>query len=147
MRRIMMILATFMLIAGGSLFAAPQAQASQYTIGTRALIWAEYHAAGCWYSYGGESCSPGYDCSGLVQAAFAHVGVRIPRTTYEMLASPMLYRVSGPSRGVLAFFGTGHVEFVTVWPNTSFGAHDWGTRVGYAHWSPWWHPTLYMKVR
>jgi hypothetical protein len=40
--------------------------------GNAALNWAEGHATGCWYSYGGSSCSPGYDCSGLVMAAFGH---------------------------------------------------------------------------
>ena len=42
--------------------------------GNAALNWAERHAAGCWYSYGGSSCSRGYDCSGLVMEAFGHGG-------------------------------------------------------------------------
>ena len=38
----------------------------------------------------------------------------MPRTTYGMLASSHLYRVYSPRRGDLAFYGSGHVEFVTA---------------------------------
>jgi peptidoglycan DL-endopeptidase CwlO len=39
---------------------------------------------GCPYVYGATGpCQQGYDCSGLVQAAWASAGVSIPRTTYE----------------------------------------------------------------
>lgn len=34
------------------------------------------------YQYGGEG-NPSYDCSGLVQAAYASAGIYVPRTTYD----------------------------------------------------------------
>jgi len=74
------------LIAPGAAAAAAAAPAAQASVsssaaassyggswaGNAALNWAEGHAAGCWYSYGGTSCSPGYDCSGLVMEALGH---------------------------------------------------------------------------
>src|SRR6516225_4434398 len=51
--------------------------------GNAALNWAERHATGCWYSYGGSSCSQGYDCSGLVMEAFGHgAAIWLPHSTY-----------------------------------------------------------------
>jgi len=111
--------------AAAAVAAAPAAQASVsrsavtggYSgsrAGNAALNWAERHATGCWYSYGGSSCAQGYDCSGLVMEAFGH--------------------------------GAGHVEINTVWYHQTFGAHDWGERVGWATWGPWWHPTAAYRV-
>ena len=43
-----------------------------------------------------------------------HAGILLPRTTYEMLDSPLLVQISRSQakRGDLAFFGPGHVEMV-----------------------------------
>jgi cell wall-associated NlpC family hydrolase len=117
--------------------------------GNAALNWAERHAAGCWYSYGGSSCSRGYDCSGLVMEAFGHgAGIWLPHSTYAMLSSPHLHRIplSQARRGDLMFYGSGHVEIDTVWYHQTFGAHDWGQRVGWARWGPWWYPTAAYRV-
>jgi cell wall-associated NlpC family hydrolase len=117
--------------------------------GNAALNWAERHAAGCWYYYGGTGCTPGYDCSGLVMEAFGHgAGIWLPRSTYAMLASPRLHRIplSQARRGDLMFYGSGHVEINTVWYHQTFGAHDWGQRVGWIAWGPWWHPTAAYRV-
>jgi peptidoglycan DL-endopeptidase CwlO len=47
-----------------------------------------YAQLGCPYVYGGTGpCNLGYDCSGLMQAAWAAAGVAIPRDTYEDWAS------------------------------------------------------------
>jgi cell wall-associated NlpC family hydrolase len=139
--------------------AAPAAQASVSRpaassssgsrAGNAALNWAERHATGCWYSYGGSSCSPGYDCSGLVMEAFGHgAGIWLPHSTYAMLASPRLHRIplSQARRGDLMFYGSGHVEINTVWHHQTFGAHDWGRRVGWTTWGPWWYPTAAYRV-
>ena len=135
--------------AGAVAAAAPAAQASvsHSTVistvisgyggsraGNEALNWAERHATGCWYSYGGTSCSPGYDCSGLVMEAFGHgAGIWLPHSTYAMLQSPRLHWIplSQARRGDLMFYGSGHVEINTIWYHTTFGAHDWGQRVGW----------------
>ena len=146
--------------AAAAAAAAPAAQASvsHSTIisghggsraGNAALNWAERHATGCWYSYGGTSCSPGYDCSGLVMEAFGHgAGIWLPRTTYGMLGSPRLHWIplSQARRGDLMFYGSGHVEINTIWYHATFGAHDWGQRVGWITWGPWWQPTAAYRV-
>lgn len=123
--------------------------AATESIGGRILDEAETRA-GDWYAYGGAGPSV-FDCSGLVYWASHRLGVNMPRTTYEMLSegvsSGLLYRVSTPRRGDLAFYGTGHVEFVTVWYHTTFGAQDSGTRVGWHEWNAYWHPTMYYRIR
>src|SRR5580704_1610635 len=114
--------------AAAAAAAAPAAQASASRsavtsgyggsrAGNAALNWAERHAAGCWYSYGGSSCSRGYDCSGLVMQAFGHgAGIWLPRSTYAMLGRRHLHRIplSQARRGDLMFYGSGHVEIDTV---------------------------------
>ena len=112
--------------------------------GNAALDWAEARAAGCWYAYGGTSCAQGYDCSGLVMEAFGDgAGIWLPRTTYAMLGSPHLHWIpaSRARRGDLAFYGSGHVEILTRWYRMTFGAHDWGSRVGWI--TEWMQPTYY----
>jgi cell wall-associated NlpC family hydrolase len=139
--------------------AAPAAQASvsHSTVnryggsraGNAALNWAERHATGCWYTYGGTSCSQGYDCSGLVMEAFGHgAGIWLPHSTYLMLGNRHLHWIplSQARRGDLMFYGSGHVEINTIWYHTTFGAHDWGQRVGWITWGPWWHPTAAYRV-
>ena len=112
-----------------------------------ALNWAETQV-GAWYRYGGTGPYwSGYDCSGLVYAAYRHVGISLPRTTYEMLGSAHLRRTYSPQRGDLAFYGSGHVEIVTGWGSwVTFGAEEPGTQVGWHRASAWWHPTMYFHV-
>ena len=146
--------------AATAVAAAPAAQASMshsavtsgYSgsrAGNAALNWAEQHATGCWYSYGGSSCSRGYDCSGLVMEAFGHgAGIWLPHSTYAMLGDRHLHWIplSQARRGDLMFYGSGHVEINTAWYHQTFGAHDWGERVGWISWGPWWHPTAAYRV-
>lgn len=120
------------------------------------LNWATSNANGCWYVWGGTGpCSAGYDCSGLVQAAVLHgAGVMLPRTTYEMLSSPLLQQVSQSSAqpGDLAFYGSGHVELFVRWApggGVTFGASEPGQRSTFHtfQWSWGWAPTGYYQVR
>jgi cell wall-associated NlpC family hydrolase len=99
------------------------------------------------YIWGGIGPA-GFDCSGLVYAAYQSRGIILPRTTYGMLGSWRLIRIrkSQAKRGDLAFFGSGHVELYG-WGNWTFGAEDSGTRIGYHLMSGYWHPTMYFKVR
>ena len=39
------------------------------------------------YVWGGTSLTNGADCSGFVQSVYAHFGVSLPRTTYDMVNS------------------------------------------------------------
>lgn len=109
----------------------------------RAYWWAQKQA-GHPYVWGGTG--PGFDCSGLVMMAWRHAGVDLPRTTTEMLASPLLVRVWHPRMGDLAFYGTGHVELFRKWGWT-FGAHDAGSVVGLIHYGWGWVPTAFYRVR
>jgi len=66
---------------------------------------------GCPYVFGGTGpCSSGYDCSGLVQAAWAYAGVSIPRDTYGQWAALPHIPLSQLQPGDLIFFnGESHV--------------------------------------
>jgi cell wall-associated NlpC family hydrolase len=112
-----------------------------------AFYWAR-HQAGKPYEWGGTGPS-GYDCSGLVWAAYRHEGIKLPRTTYQMLASSILVWIpaSKVRPGDLAFYGSGHVEMVDRRPRSTFGALEPGTVVWWHQVNQWWHPTAYYRVR
>ena len=97
------------------------------------------------YQWGGTG-PDAFDCSGLVMMAYRHAGVYLPRTTTGMLASRLLVRVWHPRMGDLAFYGPWHVELFRRWGST-FGAHDAGSLVGLIHYSRWWRPTAFYRVR
>lgn len=99
------------------------------------------------YIWGGTG-PHGFDCSGLVYSSYRHHGVKLPRTTGEMLGNWHLKRISKRQarRGDLAFFGTGHVELYDH-GNWTFGAARPGTRIGYHRMNAYWHPTMYFRVR
>jgi len=112
-----------------------------------ALNWAETQR-GHWYCWGGAG--PCFDCSGLVMWAFAHVGIALPHNTVAMVRSGKLVRTWSPRRGDLAFWGPigapYHVEFVTIWYRTTFGALHSGTRIGWHRWGPGWAPSAFYRV-
>lgn len=110
----------------------------------RAYYWA-LSQKGKPYEWGGTG-PWGYDCSGLVMMAYRHAGIHLPRTTYGMLASPLLVRVTHPHKGDLAFYGSGHVELFKKWGYT-YGAHDFGTPVSLVHYGWGWQPTEFFRVR
>jgi cell wall-associated NlpC family hydrolase len=115
------------------------------TIGQKILDKAETKR-GYWYVYG--DAGPSYfDCSGLVYWASHQLGVNLPRTTYEQMDSSLVYRVYTPQRGDLAFFGSGHVEFVTSYYHQTFGAQQSGTRLGWHPWGGSYQPTAYYRIR
>jgi hypothetical protein len=115
----------------------------------QAYRWAESQA-GTPYAWGGEG-HRGYDCSGLVQAAYTHAGIRLPRTTGEMLGDRKLERESLPRQGDLVFFGSGHVELDDS-RGWSFGAesgngHPHAGASWYRWWPGNWWPTAFYRVR
>ncbi|MEX0269886.1 C40 family peptidase [Leptolyngbyaceae cyanobacterium UHCC 1019] len=57
------------------------------------------------YLWGG-TVAPNYDCSGLIQAAFASVGVWLPRDAYQQEAFTQAIAISELQPGDLIFFGT-----------------------------------------
>jgi cell wall-associated NlpC family hydrolase len=99
------------------------------------------------YIWGGTG-PYGFDCSGLVYAAYRAAGIILPRTTYEMLTSWRLVRIpkSEAREGDLAFFGTGHVE-IYDYGQWTLGAQHTGTVVGLHRMNAYWHPTMYFRIR
>lgn len=145
-RVIIILLLAFLVAAFFAIVQSPaRADASARSTGYVALKWAE-GKAGCWYTYGGTSCAQGFDCSGLVEQAFAHAGYSLPRTTEEMQSSGRIYRIPWADRrqGDLLLWGSPayHVELVTL--HGSFGAQQSGTRVG---WHRLWGSPTVWRIR
>ena len=145
MRRTAGAVAALLIMLPVFLLGARPASAS-VSLAQRAAVvnWA-VSQAGKPYVYGAIGPN-GYDCSGLVWTAYRRIRLTLPRTTYGMLGSWHLYRVSSPRRGDLAFYGSGHVEFYISW-GVTFGALHTGTRLGYHRWNAWWYPTAFYRVR
>lgn len=61
------------------------------------------------YVWGGNSLMRGVDCSGLMQQAYAKIGIKIPRTTYEQAKSGTIIRggVENALPGDMIFYNTG----------------------------------------
>ena len=75
------------------------------TAGAVALQWA-LAQIGTPYIWGGETPGVGFDCSGLVQAAYAVAGIRLPRVAQDQYDStPKLPADSPLAPGDLVFFG------------------------------------------
>jgi cell wall-associated NlpC family hydrolase len=75
-----------------------------------AAIAAAMSQIGVPYRYGGSSPATGFDCSGLLQWAWAQAGVRISRTTYSQWAETQRISVDQLQPGDFVFFsGLGHV--------------------------------------
>ena len=92
--------------AGGSTTATNNVPTSSQA--GKAVAYA-YSKVGDPYVYGATGPSS-FDCSGLVEAAWAYAGVSIPRTTYEQVAALPAVSTSDLQPGDLLFFdGDGHV--------------------------------------
>ena len=103
------VAATATIGAGGSTAPAkPPASIPVSGAAGQAVAYA-YSKIGDPYVYG--ATGPGtFDCSGLVQAAWASAGVSIPRTTYEQVAALPAVSTNDLQPGDLLFFdGDGHV--------------------------------------
>lgn len=60
------------------------------------------------YVWGGNSLTNGVDCSGLMQQAYAKLGIKLPRTTYEQAKSGQIIQGIGNALpGDLIFYNTG----------------------------------------
>jgi peptidoglycan DL-endopeptidase CwlO len=95
--------------ANGS--SAPQQYTGPTTTQAGKAIAFAYSQLGCPYVYGGTGpCHQGFDCSGLVQAAWAAAGVQIPRDTYgQWAALPHVPLASLEPGDLLIYNGEGHV--------------------------------------
>jgi cell wall-associated NlpC family hydrolase len=70
-----------------------------------------YDQLNCPYVYGGTGpCNSGFDCSGLMQAAWAYAGISIPRTSYDQMGGLESVSTSDLQPGdILGFAGNSHV--------------------------------------
>ena len=95
--------------ANGS--SAPQQYTGPTSTQAEKAIAFAYDQLGCPYVYGGTGpCHMGFDCSGLVQAAWAAAGVQIPRDTYGQWAALPHVPLSSLEPGdLLIYNGEGHV--------------------------------------
>jgi cell wall-associated NlpC family hydrolase len=63
------------------------------------------------YIWGGETPGVGFDCSGLVQAAYKMAGIALPRVAQDQFdAGPQLPAGVPPAPGDLVFFGGGTAD-------------------------------------
>lgn len=82
------------------------------------------------YLWGGTT-APNYDCSGLMQAAFASVGVWLPRDSYQQASFTHTIEASALEPGDLLFFQeTTRVSHVALYLGDGNYLHSSGTERG-----------------
>ena len=92
--------------------------------GAVAVAWA-LSQIGTPYVWGGESPGVGFDCSGLVQAAYRVAGVALPRVAQDQYdATPKLAAGQPLAPGDLVFFGAGPgaIDHVGIYAGVVNGA-------------------------
>ena len=83
------------------------------------------------YSWGGTSPNAGFDCSGLVYAAYRSIGRAIPHSSWDQLRLGVPVGFARLRPGDLLFTeGGGHVQLV-VSKNAAISAPQTGERVRY----------------
>jgi cell wall-associated NlpC family hydrolase len=83
------------------------------------------------YSWGGSSPQTGFDCSGLVYAAYRSIGWTIPRSSWEQLRTGRPVGFARLRPGDLLFTeGGGHVQLV-ISKRAAISAPQSGERVRY----------------
>jgi cell wall-associated NlpC family hydrolase len=102
--------------------------------GNKAVEYAE-HEIGVPYVWGGETAGVGFDCSGLVQWAWAKAGISIPRTTEEQYPNMLHVTLTQLQPGDLLFYynldGDHEIDHVVMY----VGSGPWGvdTTIAAAH--------------
>jgi cell wall-associated NlpC family hydrolase len=98
---------------------------------TRKVVSFARHQLGVPYTYGGSSRATGFDCSGLVYAAYRSIGWTIPRSSWDQLRAGHPVGFAGLRPGDLVFTeGGGHVQLV-VSRRAAISAPQTGERVTY----------------
>jgi cell wall-associated NlpC family hydrolase len=89
------------------------------------------HQVGVGYSWGGMSPQTGFDCSGLVYAAYRSIGWQLPRSSWDQLRVGRPIGFARLRPGDLLFTeGGGHVQLV-VSKRAVISAPQTGERVRY----------------
>lgn len=101
----------------------------------QAIAYAE-SKIGMWYQWGGTG-DPSYDCSGLVQAAYASAGIALPRTTYEQVNSgyPVPALLADLEPGDIIFYAGDEHEALYVGNGLVVHAPETGVKIQYAPWN------------
>lgn len=83
-----------------------------------------------YYLWGG-TVGPNYDCSGLMQAAFASVGIWLPRDAYQQETFTQTITTDELLPGDLVFFGSVHkATHVGLYLGNNYYIHSSGQQVG-----------------
>lgn len=82
-----------------------------------------------YYLWGG-TVAPNYDCSGLIQSAFASVGVWIPRDSYQQENFATKISITELKPGDLIFFGQQRVTHVALYLGNNKYIHSSGKEIG-----------------
>jgi len=82
-----------------------------------------------YYLWGG-TVAPNYDCSGLIQAAFAASGIWLPRDSYQQEAFTQRVSREELLTGDLIFFGTEKVNHVALYLGEGRYIHSSGKEIG-----------------
>jgi cell wall-associated NlpC family hydrolase len=137
MRRPLLVLVLLATIAVGWAQAAlahlpgPNDRASRTRRLAHRVVAYARHQVGVAYSYGGSSPRTGFDCSGLVYAAYRSIGWKIPRSSWDQRRVGRPVRFARLRPGDLLFTeGGGHVQLV-VSKRAAISAPQTGERVRY----------------
>lgn len=82
-----------------------------------------------YYLWGG-TIGPNYDCSGLMQAAFAHSQIWLPRDSYQQEAFTQRISRDELLPGDLIFFGKERVNHVALYLGDNYYIHSSGKEMG-----------------
>ncbi|MGY6529949.1 MAG: C40 family peptidase [Cyanobacterium sp.] len=87
------------------------------------------HKVPNYYLWGG-TVAPNYDCSGLMQSAFASEGIWLPRDSYQQEAFCQKITREELQKGDLIFFGTKKVTHVALYLGDNRYIHSSGKDMG-----------------
>lgn len=125
------------LAVSGSFGVTPQQIATLPQVGGRAGTAVAFAKSklGIYYQWGGTG-DPGYDCSGLTQAAYAAAGISLGRTTYDQVTdgyavAPIL---SNLQPGDLIFYANNEHMAIYVGNGVVVHAPSTGYKIQYAPW-------------
>jgi cell wall-associated NlpC family hydrolase len=97
------------------------------------------------YQWGGMHPSTSFDCSGIIQWAYAKAGINLPRTSYEQYNATKRISEEDLKAGDLIFFKTANYNPVThvgiyVGNNQMYDANNSG--IGYSDLNNYWSPKI-----